>query len=145
MRKLNRHTEVSRGVLELCAESIQNQDLKARLKEAADHFEAAEAAYLEHAAVGALFHIARSKVADCVTAEEMKHVYKNTFVKSKRTRPIYDAIKKLPANDICPMCGQRTVGTLDHYLAQSLHPALALSPANLLPCCADCNKAKLDA
>jgi hypothetical protein len=54
-------------------------------------------------------------------------------------------IKKLPANDICPMCGQRTVGTLDHYLAQSLHPALVVTPANLLPSCGDCNKAKLDA
>jgi len=145
MRKLDRPTEVSRGVLELCAESIQNPDLKARLKGAADHFESAEAAYLGRAAIGALFQIAQAEVANGVTAEEMKRVYKNTFVKSKKTRPIYDAIKKLPANDICPMCGQRTVGTLDHYLAQSLHPALALSPANLLPCCADCNKAKLNA
>lgn len=145
MRKLDRHAEASRGVLELCAESIQNPDLKARLKQAADHFESAEAVYLERAAIGALFQIAQAEMADGVTAEEMKRVYKNTFVKSKGTRPIYDAIKKLPANDICPMCGQRTVGTLDHYLAQSLHPALALSPANLLPCCADCNKAKLDA
>lgn len=62
-----------------------------------------------------------------------------------RTRNIYDKIKKLPVNDICPICGQRTVSTLDHYLAQSLHSALAVTPANLVPACADCNKAKLDA
>jgi hypothetical protein len=145
MRKLDRPAEVARGVLELCAQSIQDPDLKKRLCEAANDIDAAETSYLEHAEAGALFQIAQAPAVNSVTAEEMKRVYKGTFVKSKKTRPIYDFIKKLPANDICPMCGQRTVGTLDHYLAQSLHPALTITPANLLPSCSDCNKAKLDA
>lgn len=145
MRKLDRPAEVVRGVLELCARSIQDPDLKKRLCEAADDIDAAETSYLEHAEAGALFQIAQAPAVSSVTAEEMKRVYKGTFAKSKKTRPIYDFIKKLPANDICPMCGQRTVGTLDHYLAQSLHPALTITPANLLPSCSDCNKAKLDA
>ncbi|MEQ8658211.1 MAG: hypothetical protein RIC24_13000 [Hyphomicrobiales bacterium] len=145
MRKLDLPIEVSRSVLELCAQSIQDTDLKARLTDAADDFELAEASYLEHAEVGALFQIAQATAVNGVTTEEMKRVYKGTFSRSKKTRPIYDLIKKLPANDICPMCGQRTVGTLDHYLAQSLHPALTITPANLLPSCADCNKSKLDA
>lgn len=75
----------------------------------------------------------------------MKRVYKGTFAKSARTRNIYDKIKKLPVNDICPICAQRTVGSLDHYLAQSLHSALVVAPVNLVPACSDCNKAKLDA
>jgi hypothetical protein len=145
MRKLDRPAEVARGVLELCAQSIQDPDLRERLFEAADDIDAAEASYLEHAAAEALFKILQVSAVNGVTAEEMKRVYKGTFAKSKKTRPIYDLIKKLPANDICPMCGQRTVGTLDHYLAQSLHPALTITPANLLPSCSDCNKAKLDA
>jgi len=117
MRKLDRPAEVAGDVLELCAQSIQDPDLKKRLCEAANDIDTAEAAYVEHAEAGALFQIAQASAVKNVTAEEMKRVYKGTFAKSKKTRPIYDLIKKLPANDVCPMCGQRTVGTLDHYLA----------------------------
>lgn len=145
MRKLDLPREAARSVLELCAQSIQDADLKTRLNDAADEIELAEASYLRHAEVGELFEIVQATAVKGVTTDEMKRVYKGTFAKSKKTRPIYDLIKKLPANDICPMCGQRTVGTLDHYLAQSLHPALTITPANLLPSCADCNKSKLDA
>ncbi|WP_292420263.1 hypothetical protein [Mesorhizobium sp.] len=57
---------------------------------------------------------------------------------------MYDALKAAPKNDVCPLCGQRTVSTLDHYLAQTLHPTLIVVPINLVPACAECNKNKLD-
>ncbi|WP_027834869.1 hypothetical protein [Maritalea myrionectae] len=145
MRKLDLPNKAASSVLALCIQSIRDAGLKERLTAAMDHIEFAEASYLEHAELGKLFQIVQEADVDGVTAEEMKRVYKGTFARSKKTRHIYDLIKKLPANDICPMCGQRTVGTLDHYLAQSLHPALTITPANLLPSCADCNKSKLDA
>jgi len=132
-------------VLDLCIQGIRDENLTARLELIGDNIEEAEADYIEHAEAETLFSIAEADRVGDVTFEEMKRVYKGTFAKSKATRDIYDTIKKLSPNDICPMCGQRTVGTLDHYLAQSLHPALVVTPANLLPCCSDCNKAKLDA
>ena len=35
-----------------------------------------------------------------------------------------------------------TVSTLDHYLPKANHPKLALTPANLVPSCSDCNRWK---
>ena len=60
-------------------------------------------------------------------------------------RTIYDAIKLASPNGLCPLCGQRVVATLDHYLPKSRYAALAVNPANLIPACSDCNKAKSDA
>lgn len=146
MRRLNRPPQTARATLELCRQSIQNEDLTDRLDLIADAVEAAEAAYVRNGDQQALFAIPQTLgVGGHVTVAEMKRVYKDTFAKSVRTRNIYDQIKKLPPNDICPLCGQRTVSTLDHYLAQSLHSALAVAPINLIPACIDCNKAKLDA
>ncbi len=145
MRRLNRPIYTARDVLDLCIESIQDEDLTGRLELVGDQIEEAEAAYIERAEDETLFSIAQTNGVGDVTAKEMKRVYRGTFVKSRRTRFIYDTIKKLSPNDICPMCGQRTVGTLDHYLAQLFHAEYTITPLNLLPCCADCNKAKLDA
>jgi len=145
MRRLPVPHYFARDVLNLCIQSIQDEDLTSRLEAVGKQVEEAEGVYVDSAKNDTLFTIAQTGGLGGVTAEEMKRVYKGTFVKSKRTRNIYDTIKKLSTNDICPMCGQRTVGTLDHYLAQSLHSAYVLTPANLLPSCGDCNKAKLDA
>ena len=144
MRRLNRPAFAARDALAMCIASIQDTDLTERLALVVDQVEAAEASYVQHGSQAELFLVPQTPRIGRVNGAEMKRVYKNTFAKSVRTRNIYDAIKKLPVNDICPICGQRTVGTLDHYLAQSLHSALTITPANLVPACGDCNKAKLD-
>lgn len=145
MRRLNRPPHSTRSTLERCIESIQDEALTDRLAHIADALEEAELAYIERGDRQSLFSIPQTiGVGGQVTVAEMKRVYKDTFVKSARTRDIYDQIKKLPPNDICPLCAQRTVGTLDHYLPQSVHSALAVTPINLIPACIDCNKAKLD-
>lgn len=145
MRRLNRPHFAALDVLNLCVESIRDEDLTGRLSLVGDELTVAEASYVERANQQELFQIPQTIGIGRVTVNEMKRVYKDTFAKSARTRKIYDQIKKLPVNDICPMCGQRTVGSLDHYLAQSLHSALVVVPVNLVPACNDCNKAKLDA
>ncbi len=132
-------------MLELCAFSIRDADLSGRLTTALAGADAAEADYLMRGQQGGLWALPKSAQFGQVTGQEMKRVYKDTFAKSAGTRVIYDQIKKLPPNDICPICGQRTVGTLDHYLSQSEFAALVVVPCNLLPSCGDCNKAKLDA
>jgi hypothetical protein len=145
MRRLNRPPFAAREVLDLCIASIQNRALSRRLGEIADQVEAAEISYVQRGIQEELFLIPQTLGIGGISAEEMKRIYKGTFAKSARTRNIYDKIKKLPVNDICPMCGQRTISSLDHYLAQSLHSALVITPINLVPACSDCNKAKLDA
>ncbi|MGW0710510.1 HNH endonuclease [Streptomyces sp. NPDC002643] len=58
-------------------------------------------------------------------------------------RAIYDELKM--AAVVCPLCGHREVTTLDHHLPKSVFPLLAVTPANLIPCCSDCNRTKQSA
>ncbi|MFC9673897.1 HNH endonuclease [Streptomyces sp. NPDC056949] len=59
-------------------------------------------------------------------------------------RAIYDLIKLAPRNDLCPLCGVRKVGTLDHYLPRASYSALSVTPLNLIPACSECNRFKHD-
>ncbi|MER5632299.1 HNH endonuclease [Streptomyces nitrosporeus] len=80
-----------------------------------------------------------------VSSAEMIAVYANRMAKKKTPgRPIYDALMLAPQFGLCPLCGQRTVSTLDHHLPKTLYPSLAVNPINLIPACGDCNKLKLD-
>lgn len=146
MRSLVLPAYDARSTFILCAKSIRDTARSNTLLSVVDEIEAAEASYKMQGANASLFAIAEATtVADRVGLEEMKSLYKDTFSRrDSKTRHIYNAIKTAPKNGICPLCGQRVVSTLDHYLAQSRHPALTVTPINLVPCCADCNKAKLN-
>lgn len=143
MQPLKRPDYRACATLQLCVDSIQDKDFAARLSAIAPLIDQAENDYLQKATTAAWCDIDASKAVGDVTVEEMKRVYKSTFVRSAGTRNIYDAIKKQPKNDMCPLCGQRTVSTLDHYLPQTNHPALIITAANLVPACQECNKVKL--
>jgi hypothetical protein len=133
-------------VLDACTASIRDAALTTKLTHASGSIVAAEEEYSTRGGEGmTLYSIAGSiGVASTLTTAEMMRVYAGTFVKSKKTRAMYDQLKAAPKNDICPLCGQRTVSTLDHYLAQTIHPSLVVVPLNLVPACAECNKSKLD-
>ena len=75
--------------------------------------------------------------------EDMVWLYDSKFVKDGG-RKYYDKIMLLPKNGICPLCGKRTVSTLDHYLPKTQYPTYAVTPFNLVAACSDCNKAKSD-
>lgn len=63
---------------------------------------------------------------------------------AKPGRRIYEAIK-VTANGKCPLCGGvGHVRTLDHYLPKTNFPVYSVLPANLIPCCRDCNSEKLN-
>lgn len=80
---------------------------------------------------------------DIVERSEWPKVYDNNFAKSSSIgRKYYDLIMSIPRFSRCPICAQRDVSTLDHYLPKTEFPALVLSPLNLIPCCSDCNKLK---
>lgn len=145
MRRLVKPVYTARQVMDLCIASIRDDDLSRRLGLATDAVEAAESHYIELADIAELYKVERTNdVAGHVSAAEMGRVYGDTFVRSVKTRTIYGALMKAPENDICPLCGQRTVFTLDHYLPKGAHPALAVTSLNLVPACGECNKLKLD-
>ena len=144
MRSLPKPDVTGAEVLQLCAASIRDPDLKERLLQAEAVVEAAEELYREHGESAELHAINGAKtVGGFVTGKEMERVYNGTFVKSSRTRGTYAKLKKACVNDICPLCGQGTVHQLDHYLPITSFPVYGVSAINLVPACSDCNKYKL--
>lgn len=131
--------------LELCLETVRDERLHAALSEAEHVLVDVEASYFGAAGRGELFLTDSAEdVGGLVTTKEMEALYKGNFSRQRsKARHIYDAIKLAPAHGICPLCGHRVVATLDHYLPKSAYPSLAITPANLVPACSDCNKLKL--
>lgn len=79
-------------------------------------------------------------VTDDLSKDDMVSLYTNKFAKKDQPgRKYYDKIKLAPPNSICPLCGIGQVTTLDHYMAKTLYPSLAVTPHNLIPACRDCN------
>ena len=145
MRSLPPPALAASAVMTACINSIRDPVISAELSSVAECVRWAEAEYHQRASDMTLHIIPQSlSVAGIVSGETMKRVYARTFVKSVGTRSMYNGLKAAPENDICPLCAQRTVSTLDHYLAQSLHANLTIVPLNLVPACAECNKNKLD-
>jgi len=144
MRSLPRPLVTADEALTLCIDSVRDLDLKRRLGVVRRTIVTAEAEYIKQAKASRLYLIPAGKmVGRSVTQAEMNNLYNRTFVKSVHTREIYGDLKKACLNDICPLCGQRTVHQLDHYLPLSEYPALAVTSVNLVPACPECNKVKL--
>ena len=77
---------------------------------------------------------------------EVEKLYANKLAKLKQpARKYYDQIMDGAPRGICPYCRQQIVSTLDHYFPKAHYASLVISPSNLIPACADCNKNKLDA
>lgn len=83
---------------------------------------------------------AHEMVTDDLSKDDMVTLYTTKFAKKDQPgRIYYDKIKLSPTNGICPLCGIGQVATLDHYMAKTLYPTLAVTPHNLIPACRDCN------
>lgn len=81
-----------------------------------------------------------------VTGLDLKKNYTTRMVrKGVPARPVYDALKILPANNRCPFCNYGPVETLDHILPKTQYPAFAVKPTNLVGCCDRCNRLKSEA
>ncbi|MCE4555025.1 HNH endonuclease [Roseateles cellulosilyticus] len=131
--------------VELCASGITIPERAQALMNALPAIQSAESTYLHMAPTAQLYLIPTSDgVTPQLTGDLMGVVYKSHFMRAgSPSRGLYDAIRVAPPYNLCPLCGQRTVASVDHYLPQSLHPVFNLTPANLVPACSDCNKNKL--
>lgn len=130
---------------EICASGITIAERAEILREAIPTFAHIEANYLQLGKASKLYTLAQSNsVTPRLDGKMMGIIYKSHFSKAgSPSRSLYDKIKMSAPHDICPLCGQRNVASVDHYMPQSKFPALNLTPANLVPACSDCNKSKL--
>lgn len=144
MRSLKKPTQKVADVFSDCLKIRRDKSLKARLECVKALIENAEMQYEVHGAAKELFLISPSNgVGTCVSTSEMEGLYTDVFArKTSKMRPVYDEIKLASDNDICPLCAQRTVSTLDHYLPKAKNPTFAVTPLNLIPACFECNHIK---
>jgi 5-methylcytosine-specific restriction endonuclease McrA len=145
MIKLNRPNLVARNVFATCISRIRDTGLKQRMVAVTEDVVLASDQYDNLAAQNRLSQILQQEVVGgVVSTNEMEAVYTQRMAKKGAPgREIYDEIFNSAPQGKCPLCGQRMVSTLDHHLPKARYPALAVTPLNLVPACADCNKAKL--
>ena len=127
-----------------CVGGVRNQALRTRLNAVEPAVVQASNEYATAAAASQLHTVLPSAlVGGIVTTAEMSDLYSGRMARrGSPARAIYDELLMIPPHGRCPLCGQRTVSTLDHNLPKSRHPSLAVTPANLVPACVDCNMAK---
>ncbi|WP_224240658.1 HNH endonuclease [Hyalangium gracile] len=145
MRKLSRPKEAPATVFLECVEGVAELGLRERFLRVRPDIEAAAKAFEAAARAGALYTLEEEEdVAGVVTKAEMSDLYDGRMARrGSPGRATYDRLMLL-ARGICPLCGQRTVSTLDHHLPRSKFPSLAVTPDNLVPACLNCNQAKRD-
>ena len=134
-------------VFAACISRIRDPGLKVKMESIAPLVVAASADFDGLAAKTRLHRFVRQAVVGgLVSTAEMEAVYTQRMAKkSAPGRDAYDKLFNSAPNGKCPLCGHRTVSTLDHHLPKAHYPILAVVPLTLVPACGDCNKSKLAA
>lgn len=97
--------------------------------------------YSDYANLGTLFEL-EPEVPNGIAPAELSGLYDRALVRGGE-RPTYLKLRGRARYNRCPLCAQRDVKTLDHYLPKDGFPELAVVPLNLVPSCFECNHAKL--
>ncbi|MBN7776794.1 HNH endonuclease [Nitratireductor aquimarinus] len=127
-----------------CAALIRNANLRARMQAIRPTILVLSADYDKKAQSGQL-HLIDSHEAgvnNVACADLMKNYTLRMARKGVPARAVYDALKILPKNNRCPLCGYGPVETLDHILPKRLYPGFSVKPTNLVGCCDRCNRLK---
>lgn len=137
----------ARDTFDICIEGISDKAKKMRLEGIRDLIENAELDFDQRATATELHLISEAKkiigANGNVSAKDMEQLYDRHLARQKsRGRDTYDKIMMAAEHGQCPFCGHLPVSTLDHCLPKARHPALAVTPFNLIPCCKDCNHNK---
>jgi len=141
MRSLDLPSDLEASIFDVCVRGLRNEDLGSRLESISQEVRDAATRYLERGRSDTLHHFVEHAAVGTVTKDEMVDLYNKRFAKGPG-RGVYDEIKSLSKNGVCPYCDHGTVRTLDHVLSKSKFPSLSVVPLNLVGCCADCNKLK---
>ncbi|MEN8698426.1 HNH endonuclease [Bacillus infantis] len=146
MRKIKQPEFTAADVFSTCISKVRNKDLKKRFQAVIPYITIAEEEYRKLATKSKLYTFRDELCLNHnVTIEEMKAVYTQRMANSRGPGyETYSILKRGTFNRTCPICGQRKVSTLDHYLPKAFYPSVVVTPINLIPACSDCNKSKLD-
>jgi hypothetical protein len=128
-------------VYSACARRTQNPTLRTALEAEGARVVLRSLEYLQKAQAAELYSLT-PEGAQNVSDDDLADVYERVLVQGGE-RSTYDRLKAGARFGLCPLCAQRDVMTLDHYLPRASFPEFCVTPPNLLPCCSDCNKAKL--
>ena len=143
MRPLPLPTVDANALFNACAQATYDPALSARLLGYQPRVAAAAHSYEQAGAVPAFHTLPRCGQPPTSADTELRALYTRTMVrKNGPGRASYDLLRLGASRGICPLCGQRAVRTLDHYLPKESYPDLAMLPLNLVPACSDCNFAK---
>lgn len=144
MRKIPKPKFQVLEVFMACIETIR-EPLNQALTNSTENIENAEKDFESKKQTNNLYKISQNEVVNVVVDKKVLiNVYKDKLAKTKfpRARVYYDMILNSAPQGLCPLCSQRRVSTLDHYLPKSLYPLLSVTPINLIPSCSDCNTGK---
>lgn len=91
-----------------------------------------------------LFDIAEHSAVGGISKSELIKLYNSKFSKLGQLPrgKYYDKIRSAAPLNICPLCMNRVVSTVDHILPKSFYPGFSVTPYNLVPACKDCNTDK---
>lgn len=143
MWKISKPTITALDSFDTCRAGVTDPVLTQALESARPRIRAAERAYDAAALAGTAHLIPSATRVGTVTKTQMADLYDRHMARAKsRGRVNYDKLMLAAVNDTCPFCGHLPVSTLDHTLPKKQHPALAVTPINLIPCCKDCNHSK---
>ena len=149
MRYLPKPAHDAEMVFRQCNSHVQDHGLRDSLETFASGIGNLATAY-DTAGSGRAFHTMRpipipELEAAGITALDLKKAYTQRMVPDTSPgRAIYDSLLLSTPHRLCPLCGQRPVSTLDHYLPKDYFPELSVMPVNLVPACKDCNYNKLN-
>lgn len=143
MKKVAKPVETVADVVDMCVNPTRRKALCMRLLGEKENLIAQETAYDQSANIGNLYTMSRSASSvGALSKDDLEYAYTTRFTQ-KGGRLLYEKLQSAPAHGRCPLCSHRQVATLDHYLPKAEQPAFAITPANLVPSCTDCNKSKL--
>lgn len=145
MKRLNKPSMDIRTIVEDCANSYRNIDLRQRIINSTNYIYEKSNIYDSLSSQKSWHLINKNEYPAQLTHDEMTKLYTDKFVVQKQIREkYYDKIMSLCADGLCPICGIGYVSTLDHYLPKSIYPIYSITPSNLIPVCRDCNISKSD-
>ena len=108
-----------------CAERTEDPVLREALKAEGVRVAQRSNVYLSKAAAEELYSLATDDAKN-VSNAKLSELYDRVLVKGGE-RGTYDRLKSLARFGRCPLCGQRDVKTLDHYLPRIFSGVLCYS------------------
>lgn len=131
-------------IVDCCVASFKRSpDKRAQLEKCRESVTAVSAAYRK--GVPGDIEAVMALAGKTVGCDVVAYAYKKKLVdKNAPGRKYYEHIlsEGLRHGRLrCPVCGVGWPSELDHYLPKSSFPVLAVTPANLVPICSECNKA----